>query len=65
MSSYKHITEKLRASYDENHGDPCFSLYIGCNTPCGFVNARISPSELKQMCTYLLKEIEQIETKLQ
>lgn len=64
MSSYKYITNNVRASYHENDGDCCFSLYLDGKPPCGFVNARITPAELKGICEYLLKEIEKIENKV-
>lgn len=61
MSSYKYITKKNRASYDLSRGEHLLSLYIGGEGPVGFVNARISPKELKGICKYLLKEINEME----
>lgn len=64
MSSYKYITETHRASYDRSYtGEQLLSLYLGGEVPCGFVNARISPKDLKGICEYLLKEINEMETK--
>jgi hypothetical protein len=68
MSSYKYITKNNRASYDKSYtGETLLSLYLGGTdlggtVPCGFVNARISPKELKGICEYLLKEINEMET---
>jgi hypothetical protein len=62
MSSYKYKTKDNRASYDKSYTGECLlSLYIEGKVPCGFVNARISPKELKGICEYLLKEIHEIE----
>jgi hypothetical protein len=62
MSSYKYITENNRASYSKSYaGEYLLSLYINDKDPCGFVNARISPKELKGICEYLLKEINEME----
>lgn len=64
MSSYKYITKTNRASYDYSYmGEHLLSIYIGGEVPCGFANARISPKELKGICEYLLKEINEMEFK--
>jgi hypothetical protein len=64
MSSHKLITENSMVSYIKSYqGEYCFSLSLGFHEkePCGFMNFRISPKELKGICEYLLKEINEME----